>query len=182
MGAAAPASAAVILCQGSNCVQTDANVLVNSETAPVITGNYNNSDVEVTFTSSTETSLVANGNGQASVGALNGLLNQLTFTIESGFGFTTAIFNLAAVPGNALGEAVSVFINYTNANGTSGSTQTSVNTNGQISSVSAVLMAKSSPALGLPVILPPPELVSSSNYASAALLRLAPYLSQPLGL
>ena len=131
MGAAAPASAAVILCQGSNCVQTDANVLVNSETAPVITGNYNNSDVEVTFTSSTESSLVANGNGQASVGALDGLLNQLTFTIESGFGCTTAIFNLAAVPGNALGEAVSVFINYTNANGTSGSTQTSVNTNGQ---------------------------------------------------
>ena len=129
MGAAAPASAAVILCQGANCVDTDANVLVNANTTP-LTGTYNNADVDVLFESITDT-LVSSGNGQASVGSTDNLLNQLKFTIESGFGFTSAIFNLVAVPGNAAGEAVSVFINYTDANGLAGTTFTPVNTNGQ---------------------------------------------------
>ncbi len=128
-GTAMPANAAVILCQGANCVQTDSNVLVNAGTTP-LTGTYNNTDIDVLFESTSDT-LVASGNGQASVGAVDNLLNQLKFTIESGFGFTSAIFNLVPVPGNAAGEAVSVFINYVDANGMAGSIQTPVNTNGQ---------------------------------------------------
>lgn len=129
MGALAPANAAVVLCSGANCVDTDANVLVNAGTTP-LTGTYNNADVDVLFESTTD-ALVASGNGQASVGSVDNLLNQLKFTIESGFGFTSAIFNLIPVPGNATGEAVSVFINYIDADGFAGSIFTPVNTNGQ---------------------------------------------------
>lgn len=126
-----PASAAVVLCTGANCVSTDANVLVDAGTGAVITGNYNNSDVGVTFTSTIDTTLVGGANGQASVGSLDNLLNQLTFTIESGFGFKSAIFNLAPVPGTALNEAVSVFVNFMNADGTTGSITQAIGTNGQ---------------------------------------------------
>jgi hypothetical protein len=129
LGALAPANAAVVLCTGSNCVDTDANVLVNAGTTP-LTGTYNNSDVDVLFESTTDT-LIASGNGQASVGSVDNLLNQLKFTIESGFGFTSAIFNLIPVPGNATGEAVSVFINYIDANGLAGTIFTPVDTNGE---------------------------------------------------
>lgn len=133
LGAAAltPANAAVILCSGANCVDTDANVLVNADTAPVITGNYNNTDIDVTFTSSTDPTLVGGANGQASVGSLDNLLNQLTFTIENGFGFTTALFNLVPVPGNAANEAISVFVNYMNSDGSMGQIQQSIGTNGE---------------------------------------------------
>ncbi|MFN3620833.1 PEPxxWA-CTERM sorting domain-containing protein [Sphingorhabdus sp.] len=133
IGAAAltPANAAVVLCTGANCVDTDANVLVNAGTAPVITGNYNNSDIDVTFTSTTDATLVGGANGQASVGSLDNLLNQLTFTIENGFGFTAALFNLAPVPGNAANEAISIFVNYMNADGSIGQIQQSIGTNGQ---------------------------------------------------
>lgn len=126
-----PANAAVVLCTGANCVDTDENVLVNADTAPVITGNYNNSDIDVTFTSSTDPTLVGGANGQASVGSLDNLLNQLTFTIENGFGFTAAIFNLTPVPGNAMNEAVSVFVNYRLADGTMSSITQAIDTNGQ---------------------------------------------------
>lgn len=129
--ASSPVNAAVVLCGGVGCVITDANVLVNSETAPVITGEYNNADIDVTFTSSTDAMLVAGANGQASVGSLDNLLNQLTFTIESGFGFKSALFNLAPVPGNALNEAVSVFVNFIRSDGTTGSISRSIGDNGQ---------------------------------------------------
>lgn len=128
---AMPATAAVVLCTGVNCVNTDANVLVNATTGPVITGSYNNSDVGVAFISVTDPTLVGGANGQASVGSLDNLLNQLTFTISNGFGFTSALFNLAPVPGNAMNEAISVFINYTLADGSSSSTTQSISTNGQ---------------------------------------------------
>ena len=129
---ATPANAAVMLCENANCVSTDANVLVNSGSGPIITGNYNTSDgVEVTFTSSTDTTLVGGANGQASVGSLDNLLNQLTFSIANGFGFRTAIFNLSPVSGNANNEAVSVVISYLKADGTLGSKIVSTNTNGQ---------------------------------------------------
>lgn len=130
MGASMPANAAVVLCTGGNCVNTDANVLVNAGTGPVLTGNYNNSDIDVTFTSTTDT-LTAGSNGQASVGSLDNLLNQLTFTIENGFGFTSALFNLVPVPGNVANEAISVFVNYRLANGTTSSITQSIGTNGQ---------------------------------------------------
>lgn len=128
-GVAMPANAAVIVCTGANCVNTDANVLINSTTSPV-TGTYNNSDIDVSFTSSEDT-LGATANGQASVFALDKLLNQLTFTIESGFGFTSALFNLEAVSGNVLNEAISVFVNYTRADGTTGQITQAIGTNGQ---------------------------------------------------
>jgi hypothetical protein len=51
--------------------------------------------------------------------------------IESGFGFTAALFNLEPVSGNALNEAVSVFIQYANADGSSGSITQAIDTNGQ---------------------------------------------------
>jgi PEP-CTERM motif len=126
-----PVNAAVVLCGGSNCVDTDANVLVNAETAPFVTGEYNNADIAVIFTSSTDAMLVAGANGQASVGSLDNLLNQLTFTIESGFGFKSAIFNLAPVPGDVLNEAVSVFVNFIRSDGTTGSISRSIADNGQ---------------------------------------------------
>ena len=131
MGASMPANAAVVLCTGGNCVNTDANVLVNSGSGSVITGNYNNSDVDVTFTSTTDTTLVGGANGQASVGSLDNFLNQLTFTIENGFGFTAALFNLVPVPGNAANEAISVFVNYRLADGTMASITQAIGTNGQ---------------------------------------------------
>ena len=51
--------------------------------------------------------------------------------IESGFGFTATLFNLEPVPGNALNEAISVFIQYTNTDGSSGSITQAIDTNGQ---------------------------------------------------
>lgn len=127
-----PVSAAVILCEGSNCVSTDNNVLVNAGTGTIITGNYNTADgVEVTFSSTTDTTLVGNANGQASVSSLDNLLNSLTFTIASGFGFKSAIFNLFPVSGNVNNEAVSVTISYLKSDGTLGSKIVSTNTNGQ---------------------------------------------------
>lgn len=125
-----PVNAAVILCTG-NCVNTDANVLVDTGQGPTISGNYNNSDVGVTFSSSTDTTLVGNANGQASVGSLDNLLNQLTFTIENGFGFTSALFNLAPINGKAANNAVSVFINYRLADGTMSSITQTIDDNGQ---------------------------------------------------
>lgn len=129
-GAAMPARAAVVLCTGANCVNTDANVLINSGTGSSLTGNYNNSDVDVTFTSTLDT-LTSGANGQASVGSLDNLLNQLTFTIENGFGFTSAIFNLEAVSGRAADEAISVFVNYRLADGTISQITQAIGVNGQ---------------------------------------------------
>lgn len=131
IGVAAPSNAAVILCTGANCVNTDSNVLVNAATAPVITGTTNNGEIDVRFTSTTDATLVGGANGQASVGAIDNLLNQLTFTLENGFGFRSALFNLEPVPGNAANEATSVFVNYTLANGSTGTITQAVNTNGQ---------------------------------------------------
>ena len=128
MGSAMPASAAVLVCLGAECGPTDSNVLINGGTGTTVTGVYNdNKDVEVTFTSNE--SLVAGANGQASIGALDSLLNQLKFTIENGFGFTSATFNLAPVPGNVPNEAVSVAINYI-ANGVAGQINQNIGTNG----------------------------------------------------
>lgn len=126
-----PVNAAVILCTGGNCVDTDANVLVEAGQGSTIVGNYNNSDVGVIFSSLTDTTLLAGANGQASVGSLDNLLNQLTFTIDAGFGFTSALFNLAPVPGNVANEAVSVFMNYKLADGTMSSISQVIGTNGQ---------------------------------------------------
>ena len=48
-----PSLAGVVICAGSNCVATDENVLVDAGTGATITGQTNNTNVGVTFTSST---------------------------------------------------------------------------------------------------------------------------------
>lgn len=124
----APASAAIIICTSANCVSTDGNVLVNSGTGSTVTGSVNG--VGLTFTSSTDETLIGDANGQARVGSADGLLNALTFTIQSGYGFESAIFNLSPVPGNALNEATSVFLTYLLSDGSTASITKSVATNG----------------------------------------------------
>ena len=98
---AGPASAAVIICTGANCVDVDENVLVNgASNAPTITGSTNNSGVGVTFASSTDPLLNGDANGQADVSSADGLLNSLMFSIESGYSFATALFDLVPISGN----------------------------------------------------------------------------------
>ncbi|WP_162935663.1 PEPxxWA-CTERM sorting domain-containing protein [Tsuneonella amylolytica] len=125
---ATPASAGVFICTGSNCTTTDENVLVDDRSSPV-TGMTNTSNVQVNYTSSTDT-LVAASAGQATVSALDGLLNSVEFSLASGFAFTSAIFNLSPVPGNAANEATSIFVNYVLADGTTGTSTQSVSKNG----------------------------------------------------
>lgn len=125
---AAPANAAVLICTGANCVSTDGNVLVNKGTGSTVTGSVGG--VGLTFTSSTDSTLVGGANGQARVESGDGLLNALTFTIQSGYGFESAIFNLSPVPGRARNEATSVFLTYLLSDGTTASITKSVATNG----------------------------------------------------
>jgi hypothetical protein len=129
-----PASAAVVICPTDTgngpCAATDENVLINQATAPTITGNTNNTGVAVLFTSTTETNLVGNAGGQASVGAADGLLQNLTFALQSGFGFRVAEFNLSPLSGNQLNEAISVVLNFATTTGTSSRT-ISIDTNGE---------------------------------------------------
>lgn len=115
LASASSASAAVVLCTGSNCVATDENVLVTAATGAAvgspIFGQTNTSNVVVTFTSPTD-QIVGNANGQADVSSTDGLLNSLFFSLASGFGFATANFNLFPLPGNQPSEATSVVITY----------------------------------------------------------------------
>lgn len=113
--AVSPASAAVNICTGNNCVDTDENVLVDAQTNTAvgqnISGETNNTHIAVTF-SSTLDILQGDANGQADVGATSGLLNSLFFAIAPGYGFRTATFNLFPAPGNVANEATSVVITY----------------------------------------------------------------------
>ena len=126
--AAVPANAAIIICTGANCVDADGNVLVNAGTGSTVTGSVNG--VNLTFSSTTDASLIGGANGQARIESADGLLNALTFTIQSGYGFESAIFNLSPVPGNAMNEATSVFLTYLLSDGTTASITRSVATNG----------------------------------------------------
>lgn len=125
-----PSSAAVVICGGANCVSTDENVLVDAATGAVINGTTNNTNAGVTFASTTDTSLVGSANGQADVSSADGLLNGLSFSLASGFGFKTATFNLFPLPGNEDNEATTVFITYM-LNGVAYQISQSVNANGQ---------------------------------------------------
>lgn len=120
---AMPASAAIVLCTGSACVATDQNVLINRATASVITGNTNRTNTGVTFTSFTDASLVGDANGQASVGAADQLLNSLTFTVQSAFAFTSALFDLSPLPGDQPFETTSALFNFTTTTGIQSATQ-----------------------------------------------------------
>lgn len=131
-----PASAAIVLCPNDTgpgpCPATDENVLINRGTAPTITGTTNNTGVGVTFSSSTETNLVGTAGGQASVGTADsdGLLNSLTFALQSGFGFRVAEFNLSPLSGNQMNEAISAILTFATPTGTSQRT-VSIATNGE---------------------------------------------------
>lgn len=126
--AVAPANAAIIICTGANCVDAKGNVLVTSGNGPTVAGDVDG--VGVTFSSTTDAILVGGANGQANVGSLDGLLNALTFTIQSGYGFESAIFNLSPLPGNQQNEAASVFLTYLLSDGTAKSITRSVADNG----------------------------------------------------
>ena len=130
--AAVPASAAVVICSGNNCVGTSENVLVTAQTntllGQTISGQTNNTNIGVIFSSTTDI-LRGDANGQADVGSTDGLLNSLTFALVPGFGFTSATFNLFPKPGNVANEATSVVISYWTPG--LGMQTRSINTNGQ---------------------------------------------------
>jgi len=109
---ATPAGATVIVCTGANCVNTDENVLVDKNDTPsnLVTGSTQ-SGVNVNFTSTTDL-LIGAANGQATIDAQDGLLNNLTFSMLDGYSFGSAIFNLEGYAGNIAGEATSVLLAY----------------------------------------------------------------------
>jgi hypothetical protein len=77
-------------CGGNPCGfsgSTD-NVNINSATNGTIDG------LNITFSSTDSSAITYQGSGQASLGETDGLINNLTFTIESGYGFELADFNL----------------------------------------------------------------------------------------
>lgn len=133
---ASPANAAIVLCyyNGPNtpaCPQTNANVNVDTVTGNTITG-WLNDDHNATlgFTSAGET-LVGDGSGQATVSALDDLLNtSVTFALDFGT-FNTITWNLEPLSGNHPDtEATSVTIWYTPADGGSPTSYT-LSGNGQ---------------------------------------------------
>ncbi|PKP98143.1 MAG: hypothetical protein CVT74_11915 [Alphaproteobacteria bacterium HGW-Alphaproteobacteria-13] len=85
IGFSAPASAAVTICLGGGCAaQPNSNIqLAKDVTGEEVTGTLNNAPGTVTF-SSTE-KLINTSNGQASIAAVDGVLNNpLTVTYNEG--------------------------------------------------------------------------------------------------
>jgi hypothetical protein len=85
LGTAVPASAAVMICSGGGCApQPDSNVLVGKDlTGLTVTGTLNNGPGTVSFTSIEQ--LINNANGQARIGALDGILNNpITISFTGG--------------------------------------------------------------------------------------------------
>jgi len=98
--AATPAAAQDVTyvdCGGGACFPGDDVVNIDSASVGTVDG------VDVFF-SSTET-LTFNATGQASLGALDGLINNLTFAVADGFGFSLAEFNLLD---QAIGATLSI--------------------------------------------------------------------------
>jgi hypothetical protein len=125
----APAMATVSICDGPGCAPTDSNVLVTAETGNPVHG-ATQGGTGVLFTSATDT-LVGNANGQADVGAADGLLNSLKFTLTGGDTFGAATFNLFPLAGNQANETLSVILTWLLADGTSASGTFAIGTNGQ---------------------------------------------------
>jgi hypothetical protein len=125
----APAMATVSICTTPGCATTDANVLVTTETGNPVHG-ATQGGTGVLFTSATDT-LVGNANGQADVGAADGLLNSLKFALTDGNTFGAATFNLFPIAGNANNEAIQVILTWLLADGTSASGLFDLNTFGQ---------------------------------------------------
>jgi hypothetical protein len=124
-----PAFATVNVCDGPNCAATDENVLVNAGPAPVI-GVTNNTGAAVLFSSITDT-LVGDANGQAEVGAVDGLLNSLKFRLINGNTFGAATFNLFPLAGNEPNEAISIILTWLLSDGSTASQMFEIGKNGQ---------------------------------------------------
>jgi hypothetical protein len=94
---AAPAGAAVTVCQTAGCVQPTSNVLFNpSMTGTTVMGSLNNNPAMVTFTGRESLTTTAS-NGQARIAATDGTLNFLSFSLASGTTFNQVEFNLNAL-------------------------------------------------------------------------------------
>jgi hypothetical protein len=96
-----PANAAIQICYGVSCPPaafTFSNVLVTSGTGATVNGSVGG--VGVTFDSTLDLVLSGDANGQADVSSADGLLNDLTFTIQNGYTFEAALFNLFPIAGN----------------------------------------------------------------------------------
>lgn len=126
------AHAAVSICQTPNCASTNENVLVNSAmSVSTVTGQTNQTNAGITFTSPLGELLNGEANGQARVSAADGLLNGLTFVLDSGNTFSSAVFNLVPLPGNSGNQATSIVLTYFLSGGGTGSQTINIGTNGQ---------------------------------------------------
>jgi hypothetical protein len=90
---------------------TTSNVNVNTETGLVIGGHLNDDPAQLLTFTGTET-LVGDGSGQASVGALDNLLDTAVTFALTGATFNLATFNLSPLSGNNPNEATSVQVSY----------------------------------------------------------------------
>jgi len=112
-----PAQAAIQLCYVTGgtqpqCPATTSNVNVNNTSGLIIGGHLNTDPTQLVTFTGTE-ALVGDGSGQASISALDDLLNTpVTFQL-TGATFNVATFNLAPLTGNNPNEATSVQISYT---------------------------------------------------------------------
>lgn len=89
-------AATIVSCGGaSSCISDTDNVLLTSATNVAVGSGYTNDTppVEVQFTSATDL-LNLDANGQATISAVDEILNSLTFTLLGGFTFERAEFNL----------------------------------------------------------------------------------------
>ncbi len=128
-----PAYAVVTVCGENSCLpQTAENVLIENSTGALsIAGHTNTTGVGITFTSPIGEMLTGPSNGQARVEALDGLLNGLTFTLDDGFSFRTAVFNLSPLPGNEANEAIKISLTYLLSDGGFATDLFDVRTNGE---------------------------------------------------
>jgi hypothetical protein len=85
---------------------------VNTETGTVIGGHLNDNPAQLLTFTGTE-ALAGDGSGQASVGALDTLLNTAVSFALTGATFNLATFNLSPLSGNNPNEATSVQVSYT---------------------------------------------------------------------
>ena len=129
----APAASAAVLIDFNN-VNTDENVLFASSTSvatPTLVAATNQSHTLVTFANAL--GLLANASGQSSTTNADGTLKGLTsVTIEDGFTFAAASFNIPGIQGNPPpAEATTVFVEALFGNSVIGSATLDLDGNGE---------------------------------------------------
>lgn len=117
----APAEAAIIVCYVGGptqpqCANTNVNVLVNQQTGDPVTASDNDSttNVNYSFTSTTETNLRQVASGQADVASADadGAIQQISFNILNGAA-SLITFNLVPLgPQATIGDATSVTVSF----------------------------------------------------------------------